>query len=143
MNDDMRLKSIVVKGSKVGTIPCLKICDKAAKCPCEKLQKFLGDKSPSDISCLEMEWMHIPTYKDSSFWMKLVFPIVATILLSVLFLAKGCSFTQSTAKLKVSLSENGCRVQCWTDSAESFEKKTNDIIRIKKDWQMIKSEGDK
>ena len=141
MNDDMRLKSLTVKGQKVGIIPCLKTCDKAKICPCDELKDFLGSKSPSEITSIEMEWMHIPTYKESVFWMKLVFPIVATILLGGLFLFKGCSREQSAQKLKVSLRDKGCSIECWTDSVASFEKQTNDILRIKTDVQALKLEA--
>lgn len=137
MTEDMRLKSVVVKGPKVGVIPCLKTCDKAKKCPCDELQKYLGNKDTSDISCLEMEWIHVPTWKDAAFWIKLVFPIIVTALLVVLVFAKLGNFFRPTTGVKVTLVENGCSVECWTESAESFEQSTNDISRIKKDLQFL------
>lgn len=137
MNEDMRLKSVVVKGPRIGAIPCLKTCDKAKKCPCDELQKYLGDKGPLDLSCLEMEWIHIPKGFSLPNWAQWTFPIV-TILLIALLLAKGCLATQSADKLKASFSEKGYIVECWTDSAESFEKHTNSILRIKKDLQLLK-----
>lgn len=138
MNGDMRLKSVVVKGHKVDVIPCLKTCDKTKKCPCDELQKYLASKDPSDISCLEMEWIHIPTWTDVTFWMKLVFPIVVTLLLvALVFFKYGNPFRPATG-MKVTLVEDGCSVECWTDSAESFEKQTNNISRIKNDLQLLK-----
>ena len=143
MNEDMRLKSLLVKGPKIGVVPCLKTCDKEKKCPCDELQKFLNGKAPSDISCLEMEWMHVPAWWGLSFWIKLVFPIVVTILLVVLVLVKTGTFFCPQTNMKASLAGNGYSVECWFDSADSFESRTNGILRIKKGLQTLKTETSK
>lgn len=155
MHEDMRLRSLVVKGPKIGIVhPCLSACEKSKTCPCDALQKYLASKAPSDVTSLEMEWMHVPTFPEVAFSKKLGISIRIDVILGTVIglvigaviggcLGNGCSSTHSSSKLKVSLSGNGYSVECRTDSVESFEKGTNDMVRIEKDLQMIKQRNNK
>ena len=78
MKDDMRLKSVTIKGANRYDFECLDDCAQS-DCPCDKLKKWLS--SQPKTANVEIEWMHVPTCKTVAFWRQTVFPIAMTILI--------------------------------------------------------------
>lgn len=144
MHDDMRLKSMVAKGLGCLNIPCLDACNES--CPCEKLKNFVKEESkkPSaNTASLELEWVHVPTWKSAAVWSKLAFPIGVVLTLGGLLCAgalKGCCSTKS--EIKVSLSGNGYQIEHCSESIEDFEKNgTNELRRVVNALKSLRESG--
>ena len=138
MEDDMRLKSVVVKNVGKLDLPCLDKCTDKDHCPCEKLKASI--ENLPDTSVLEMEWMYVPTKGSVTFWTKLVAPVVITlILIGLCFIKAGCCsvFSEGDDRIKVSIACNGCRVEKSVSSVVEFEKSTNDLTKILVDLKRI------
>lgn len=129
MHDDMRLKSMVAKGLGCLNIPCLAVCNES--CPCEKMKDFVkkeSERPSANTASLELEWVHVPTWKGFTVCAKLAFPIgiILGVLLGALVI-KGCN----KSEIKVSLSKNGCQIERCIESIEDLEKiGTNDLRRV-------------
>ena len=144
MQDDMRLKRVIAKGPGASEVfdkfPCGK-CEnlRNGQCDhqCDKFKKFITDNitlhvNSSAINSFEMEWMYVPSSRNTAFWIiGVLLLVVGCILLCVI---KGCR----TDSIKVSLSDNGYQIERYVESIQDFEKRTNDLDRITIELQALK-----
>lgn len=131
MKDDMRLKSVTIKGANKYDFACLDDCAQS-DCPCDKLKKWLS--SQPKTTKVEIEWLHIPTCRTVAFWRQVVFPIALTILIAgfglcLILTAHNIRVSDKNKGENVvrgSMETLGCRIEQKTD----FETKTIDLIQI-------------
>ena len=135
MKDDMRLKSVTIKGANKYDFACLDDCTQS-DCPCNKLKKWLS--SQPKTAELEIEWMHVPTWKTVVFWRQMVFPIVMSILIVGILLALKSDNIRIGDKSKgedailISIESFGYRIEQKIASPAELEAKTNDLIQIRR-----------
>lgn len=163
MQNDMRLKRVIVKGPGalkiLNELPC-ENCEESKNCLCDVLKNFIaknclcdkrkaqqpsagGDSSEANtlsagLSSLEIEWIQVQTDKCVVSWKKLAIILFIITSITLCCLIKGCRDGGRTDSIKVSLSGNGYQIERYIESVQDFEKRTNDLDRIAIELQALK-----
>lgn len=167
MQNDMRLKRVIVKGPGalkiLNELPC-ENCEESKNCLCDGLKNFIAKNCPCDkqkaqqpsgendssgantlsacITSLELEWMQVHTDKCVVSWKKVAVFLAVILFITVMItswcLIKGCREGGRTDSIKVSLSGNVYQIERYVESVQDFEKRTNDLDRIAIELQALK-----